>query len=201
MLDKLLVDKDCIALNGLSYIDYYQKIQNFASEKTTSGHDLTAERIEITKLNLHRMKRINDAQTESQIYELPFPIGAAILTEAWCGDSAQNIPWLEHFFNSCNPKIQSYYFFRDDNPELMNQFLTNGSRSIPKCIFYNLSNGQVLDTWGARPEEIMIWLASFRAQNPEISKHDWEIALHKYYTQNKGAAIMNDLSKIIGGLI
>ncbi len=201
MSDKLQVDKDWIALNGISYAEYYQKIQNFVSKMTTSGHDVTAERIEITKLNLHRMKRINEAQLESLKYELPITIGVAILTEAWCGDSAQNIPWLEHFFNSCYPKMQSYYFFRDDNPELMNQFLTNGSRSIPKCIFYNLSNGQVLDTWGARPEKIKIWLTNFRTQNPEISKHEWEIALHKYYTQNKGAAIMNDLNKIIGGLI
>ncbi len=201
MLDKLLVDKDWIALNGLSYINYYQKIQNFASEKTTSGHDVTAERIEITKLNLHRMKRLNEAKFENELILLTTPIAAAIITEAWCGDSAQNIPWLEHFFNSCSPKITSQYFFRDDNPELMNQFLTNGSRSIPKCILFNKQNGEVLGTWGPRPEEIKNWLAELRSENPEMPKHDWEIELHKYYTKNNGAAIMSDLSKIIGGLI
>ncbi len=201
MLDKLLVDKDWIALNGLSYINYYQKIQNFASEKTTSGHDVTAERIEITKLNLHRMKRLNEAKFENELILLTTPIAAAIITEAWCGDSAQNIPWLEHFFNSCSPKITSQYFFRDDNPELMNQFLTNGSRSIPKCILFNKQNGEVLGTWGPRPEEIKNWLAELRSENPDMPKHDWEIELHKYYTKNNGAAIMSDLSKIIGGLI
>jgi len=102
MSDKLLVDKDWIALNGISYNDYYKKIQNFVSEKTTSGQDVTAERIEITKLNLHRMKRINEAQKESLKYELPFSIGAAILTEA-CA--------LAHPFQMCCCRLR-YFLVR-----------------------------------------------------------------------------------------
>jgi hypothetical protein len=79
----------------------------------------------------------------------------------------------------------------------MNQFLTNGSRSIPKCIFFNKENGQVLGTWGPRPEEIKNWLAKLRLENPEMPKHDWEIELHKYYTKNNGAAITSDLKEVI----
>jgi hypothetical protein len=79
----------------------------------------------------------------------------------------------------------------------MNQFLTNGSRSIPKCIFFNEQNGQVLGTWGPRPEEIKNWLAKLRLENPEMPKHDWEIELHKYYTKNNGAAITSDLIEVI----
>jgi thioredoxin-like negative regulator of GroEL len=188
---KVMIDK------GMSYIEYFRSIENFVSNQTTSGQDITPERIEITKLNLHRMKRLNDAKFEKNSITLSSPIAAVIITEAWCGDSAQNIPWLEHFFNNCSPKITSYYVYRDDNPELMNQFLTNGSRSIPKCIFFNKENGQVLGTWGPRPEEIKNWLAKLRLENPEMPKHDWEIELHKYYTKNNGAAITSDLKEVI----
>ncbi len=188
---KVMIDK------GMSYIEYFSSIEDLVSSQTTSGHEVTTERVEYTKLNLHRMKRLNDAKFENSSILLTAPISAAIITEAWCGDSAQNIPWLEHFFNNCSPKITSKYFYRDEHPKLMNQFLTNGSRSIPKCIFYNEQSGEVLGTWGPRPEEIKNWLSKLRAENPDMPKHDWEIELHKYYTKNNGAAIISDLNEII----
>jgi hypothetical protein len=188
---KAMIDK------GMSYIEYFRSIEDLVSSQTTSGQEVTTERVEYTKLNLHRMNRLNDAKFENISILLTAPIAAVIITEAWCGDSAQNIPWLEHFFNSCSPKITSKYFYRDEHPELMNQFLTNGSRSIPKCIFYNQQSGEVLGTWGPRPEEIKNWLAQLRAEKPDMPKHDWEIELHKYYTKNNGAAIISDLNEII----
>lgn len=191
------IDAYWIINNGISYQQYFDAIIQMTINKTTSGVDQTEERIELTKLNMHRMKRINEAIHQIAPIELSSEISVAILTEAWCGDSAQNVPWLEHFLNACHPKIESYYFFRDEHPELMNQFLTNGSRSIPKCIFFQKSTGSVLGTWGPRPTEIKNWLADFRAANPEISKHDWEIELHKYYTKNKGAAMLSDLKELI----
>ena len=192
---KVMIDK------GMSYIEYFRSIEDLVSSQTTSGHEVTSERVEYTKLNLHRMKRLNDAKLENTPILIKTPISAAIITEAWCGDSAQNIPWLEHFFNNCSPKITSKYFYRDEHPELMNQFLTNGSRSIPKCIFYNEQSGEVLGTWGPRPEEIKNWLSKLRAENPDMPKHDWEIELHKYYTKNNGAAIISDLNELISNFV
>lgn len=191
------IDSNFIIKNGISYQQYVDGIAKMVSDKTTSGTEQTEERIELTKLNMHRMKRINETTHNLHTVELSSEIGVVILTEAWCGDSAQNVPWLEHFINASHPKMESFYFFRDEHPELMNQFLTNGSRSIPKCIFFEKATGVVLDTWGPRPTEIKNWLAEFRAANPEISKHDWEIELHKYYTKNKGAAILSDLQELI----
>ena len=192
---KVMIDK------GMSYIEYFRSIEDLVSSQTTSGHEVTSERVEYTKLNLHRMKRLNDAKLENTPILIKTPISAAIITEAWCGDSAQNIPWLEHFFNNCSPKITSKYFYRDEHPDLMNQFLTNGSRSIPKCIFYNQQSGEVLGTWGPRPVEIKNWLAKLRSENPEMPKHDWEIELHKYYTKNNGAAIISDLNELTSNFV
>jgi hypothetical protein len=197
MTESTINDFKVMINKGMTYIEYFRSIEDLVSSQTTSGHDITTERVEFTKLNLHRMKRLNDAKFENTSILLKTPIAAAIITEAWCGDSAQNIPWLEHFFNNCNPKITSKYFYRDEHPELMNQFLTNGSRSIPKCIFYNKQSGEVLGTWGPRPEEIKNWLAQLRSDNPDMPKHDWEIELHKYYTKNNGVAITSDLNEVI----
>lgn len=197
MNSTLTIDNNWVIINGISYQQYVDAIVNMVSDKTTSGTEQTEERIELTKLNMHRMKRINETTHNLDSVELSSEIGVVIVTEAWCGDSAQNVPWLEHFINASHPKMESFYFFRDEHPELMNQFLTKGSRSIPKCIFFEKVTGVVLGTWGPRPTEIKNWLAEFRAANPELSKHDWEIELHKYYTKNKGAAIISDLKELI----
>lgn len=191
------IDHKWVTANGISYQQYLENTNMMVNDHTTSGLEQSEERIELTKLNMHRMKRINESSHQIVPIELSSEIGVAILTEAWCGDSAQNVPWLEHFINACQPKIESHYFYRDEHPEFMNQFLTNGSRSIPKCIFFEKATGVVLGTWGPRPTEIKNWLGEFRAAHPEISKHEWEIELHKYYTKNKGAAIISDLQEVI----
>ncbi len=42
--------------------------------------------------------------------------------------------------------------FRDDNPELMNRYLTNGSKSIPKLIAFDKANSELF-TWGRDPNK------------------------------------------------
>lgn len=187
--------------NGISYQDYLRMTGQLVKNNSTSGDDKTEERIAFTKLNFQRMKRINDKGKIENSYTINTAICVVVITEVWCGDSAQNIPWLEHFINKCNPVIKSYYVFRDENPDFMNQFLTNGSKSIPVAIFYKQDTGDVIGQWGPRPKEIKKWLAEYRANHPEKTKHDWEIELHKYYSKNKGAAIISDLTEIIKDVI
>ena len=56
-----------------------------------------------------------------------------VITENWCGDSAQNLPYLK--IASCNPLIDFRIILRDDNLDIMDLYLTdNKSRSIPKLI-------------------------------------------------------------------
>ena len=197
MNSSYFIDVQWIKSNGITYQDYYNRISQFAKDNTTSGNDVSEEKIELTKLNYHRMKRLNDSSLEIEPINLALPIAASIITEAWCGDSAQNIPWIEQFIATIQPKIETHYFFRDENTDLMNLFLTNGSRSIPICIFYNSDNGEVLGKWGPRPQAIAGWLKEYRFNHPAISKHEWEIELHKKYTQNKGNAIIHDLQLIL----
>ncbi|MEO6721403.1 MAG: thioredoxin family protein [Ferruginibacter sp.] len=49
-----------------------------------------------------------------------------VLTEAWCGDSAQNLPVIAEIAKLNPDKIKLYILLRDENPELMDNYLTNG---------------------------------------------------------------------------
>jgi hypothetical protein len=50
-----------------------------------------------------------------------------------------------------NNNIDFRVVLRDENNELMNRFLTNGSKSIPKQIMIDKASGDVLNTFGPRP--------------------------------------------------
>ena len=59
-----------------------------------------------------------------------------------CGDAAHVLPVLNKFAEN-DTTITLSILLRDDNEELMDRFLTNGTRSIPKLIILN-ADGQVM---------------------------------------------------------
>ena len=126
--------------NIIDMKEYLDTIKALLKENKTTGGNHSEAMLHYSKMNLSRMKRwmkagVMNPELEEAVKAISEPQTWVVLTEAWCGDSAQNVPWLEHFLNAFNPKIETFYFFRDEHPDLMNQFLTNGSRSIPKAVF------------------------------------------------------------------
>ncbi len=70
------------------------------------------------------------------------------ITEDWCGDAMLNIPILLKMAEVA--KIDVRMILRDENLELMDQYLSNGtSRSIPIFIFLD-ENGEEKLKWGPR---------------------------------------------------
>lgn len=76
---------------------------------------------------------------------------ALILTADWCGDAMANVPLFMRIANEA--LIDARYFIRDENLELMDQYLTNGkSRSIPIIVFID-QDGEEVVKWGPRAPE------------------------------------------------
>lgn len=103
-----------------------------------------------TKMNVTRMNRLDKRasiapELVDKIKSLP-PQTWTVITEAWCGDAAQNLPWIKKM-SDINPDINLNVVLRDENLELMDQFLTNGGRSIPKLIISNAED-EVIHDWG-----------------------------------------------------
>jgi hypothetical protein len=78
-----------------------------------------------------------------------------VLTEGWCGDAAQTLPVINKFAEA-NSKIDLKVVLRDENDDLMNQFLTNGSRSIPKLIVIDGKRIKLLALGGQDLEQLLI---------------------------------------------
>ncbi|MCE1189884.1 MAG: thioredoxin family protein, partial [Ignavibacteria bacterium] len=173
---------------GISYQNYKKSLEekhkNFDSNGK-SGEEL--EKNNYIPLNLARMGRIDKTYSPSEVViqrvsSLNSPQTWMILTEGWCGDSAQNTPYL-YKIAELNPVIQLILVERDSNLQIMDQFLTDGKRSIPKLVVFS-DSGEILFQWGSRPASAQAVVDKAKSEGKE--KKDWEITLHQWYSQNKG---------------
>ncbi|WP_042196106.1 thioredoxin family protein [Paenibacillus camerounensis] len=93
------------------------------------------------------------------------------LTADWCGDAALNVPIVQKIAEQSN--IEMRFLIRDENLELMDQYLTNGvSRAIPIFIFINES-GEMEEVWGPRSPEVQDLIAEVRNQLPASDAADF----------------------------
>ena len=64
-------------------------------------------------------------------------LNVLVLTEDWCGDALTNFPVLARMVEGA-PKVEMRVFLRDQNPDLMDQYLNRGLfRSIPVFVFFD----------------------------------------------------------------
>lgn len=136
---------------ALSYTEYRNLVSTLLTEGKSTGPNQSEDLLNYSKLNDKRMKRLDKTiqlteETISKIKDVKEPQTWLVLTEGWCGDAAQNIPVI-HKIAAENPNINFKLVLRDENLELMDAFLTNGGRSIPKLIALN-EKKEVINTWG-----------------------------------------------------
>jgi hypothetical protein len=183
---------------SLSYDDYIALTKELVANNKTTGDEQTEELLEYTKLNLQRINRLDKTAVLSNplstiIQNWKSPLTILVITEAWCGDVAQQLPWFQKI-SILNPLIKIKTILRDDNPELMNRYLTNGkSKSIPVVLFLNEHNEE-LYKWGPRTKVLGDLLNGWTAAN--IEKSEKYKNIHTWYAQNKGVDLQDELVEI-----
>lgn len=182
--------------SAMSYEEYIQLIEKLLKDGKTTGEDQSLSKTEYAELNLRRMRRIEKTFSISEEFAgfsngLDTPIIWLVLTEGWCGDAAQIIPVLDKLTKRSD-QLELKLILRDEHPDLMDQFLTNGSRSIPKLIALDAGSNQVLGSWGPRPAEAQKLLTAFKT-TPEMSKDDFSKQIQLWYAKDKGRSIEKEL--------
>jgi UDP:flavonoid glycosyltransferase YjiC (YdhE family) len=184
---------------GLNYPEYQELAKKLLSENKTSGNNQSQEMVDFSKLNIHRVERILkkgsiSLETQAAIQAIDSPSYILAISEFWCGDAAQNLPWI-YLMVKDNPAIQFRIVFRDENPELMDAFLTNGSKSIPKVILLNAER-EVCGTWGPRPSTAQNLILENKMTNA-LTKDDLHKKLHLWYAQNEGQEIQSEFCSLL----
>lgn len=190
-----------------TYDDYRAKVDELFAQGKTTGDNHSDAMMNYTKLNIFRMKRLDKTtrlteKSITQIQKQNRKITWLVITEAWCGDAAQIIPVLNKLAKE-NDNIDLRLILRDENLEIMDQFLTNGTRSIPIVIVLDSENLEVLNSWGPRPAEVqnMVMEAKSNAiNNPENSQEIWDEAKKNaqiWYTKDKSKTIQEEILEML----
>jgi hypothetical protein len=116
-----------------------------------------------------------------------------IITEPWCGDAAHVVSFL-HMFAEVNPLISVDIELRDSEPLRINNYLTNGGKSIPKLIIQGES-GKDIVTWGPRPKACQILYDKLKEENADFET--MKIELQKWYNNDEGKEIMKEIGALI----
>jgi hypothetical protein len=186
--------------NAYSFEEYSDLVQQLFDEDRTTNEDNRPDMLEYTKMNINRTLKWNKRAkvSEELVLELknfPSRMTWLVITEGWCGDAAQSLPFI-HKMAELSDNIELKLILRDQNPEVMDEFLTNGSCSIPRLIALDSETLEVLGTWGPRPKEIQEVYMNERA-NPDIENKVASENLHVWYARNKGKAMQEEFIQLL----
>ena len=142
--------------DGLRYDEYREDWRRRIEDEPPEGADPSERRMHhYLNYNWDRQADVHEAYAPSEAVQtaveaIDEPQLWMVLTEPWCGDSAFFLPVIAEAA-ALNDKVTLRVLLRDDNLDIMDQYLTGGSRSIPKLVAFS-EGGDELFTWGPRPE-------------------------------------------------
>jgi hypothetical protein len=130
--------------------------------------------IAYARYNQARSERVHAAYEPSEearaaleaALEATGPQRWVVLTEDWCGDSAFSLPVLADLAATTDA-VTLRILRRDEHLGIMDRYLTNGGRSIPKLIAFAERTGEELFTWGPRSEAGAAQREAFVAEGME----------------------------------
>ncbi len=183
-----------------SYTEYRALVTRLLNEGMSTGPEQSEALTHYSSLNETRMNRLDKtitvpAEIAEKLNSLEQSYLFLVITEGWCGDAAQLLPVMNKMAEATD-KITLKTVLRDENTELMDAYLTNGSRSIPKLIVLNADTLEPVASWGPRPAEAAKLVVDLKARYGAFTE-EVKVALQKWYLHDKGISSMNEILALL----
>ena len=183
--------------NSHSYLEYRKLVSDLLTEDKSTGLEQSEELTQYSKLNDTRMNRLDktiklNEVALSAMQNLKKEYIWLVISEGWCGDAAQILPVINQLATASQGKIELKIVLRDENEALMNLFLTNGGKAIPKLIIIDQETTDVLVHWGPRPEGAVNLIQDYKKEHGVLDETA-KTNLQLWYHHDKGQAIQNEL--------
>ena len=190
--------------SAYSYSAYRQLLDGLMAQNRTTGATQTDELVQYTHLNIQRMQRIDKTvellpELRTALAALPAHYVWLVLTEGWCGDAAQVLPVLEAVAQASAGRLTTHYLLRDEHLDLMDRYLTNGSRAIPKLIVLHADTLTEVTHWGPRPAPALELAARLKQEG--ISHDDFLLQLHGWYAKDHTLSTQRELLELLRSLL
>jgi len=201
---QILTMKDIIKESlerSFSYSAYRNTVSQLLQEGKSSGDVQSDDLLHYSLLNETRMNRLEKTiavseENKQKLKDLDQEYIWLVISEGWCGDAAQLLP----IFNKMailSDKIDLKIVFRDENVALMNLFLTNGGRSIPKLIVLEKETLKVIADWGPRPAAAIRLVKDYKEKFGIIDE-TIKTELQLWYLHDKGISTQDEILDLIG---
>ena len=182
----------------MNWTEYTSKFKSILDGTFTEKPYDKADFIEFVKLNNSRLNRWNKKleipeEVISELNKIDSPQTWILIVEHWCGDAANIAPVINKMAES-NDNITLDIQLRDSEPFLIEQYLTNGGKSVPKLIVRD-KNKDDLFTWGPRPSQCQAMV--MRNKDSEMTAHDKKHAIQLWYNVDKGQSAFKEIADLV----
>ncbi|WP_396151373.1 thioredoxin family protein [Flavobacterium sp.] len=185
---------------SFTYADYRKQVADLLKEGKSTGNEQSESLTKYSELNEVRMNRLEKTiqisdEVKTSLSNLQANYTWIVISEGWCGDAAQLLPII-HKMAELSKKIDLRIVLRDENEKLMNQFLTNGGKAIPKLLILDAETLTVLIDWGPRPEGAKNLILDYKAQHGVVDETA-KTNLQKWYLHDKGLSTQNEIMALV----
>ena len=186
--------------DAYTYQAYRQLIDDLLAADKTTGPIQSAELVHYTRLNEQRMHRLDKTvhllpELAEAMRQLPSRYTWLIITEGWCGDAAQLVPVFEAVALASQGQVTTRYLLRDENLDLMDRYLTNGSRAIPQLVVLHADTLAEAAHWGPRPATAQELVLKLKAEG--LSHEEFILQLHTWYAHDKTQTTQRELLALV----
>lgn len=177
------------------YLDNFEDILNSSTPPAPYNDEHFFNYAKLNWSRMHRwLKKRSILPEVKEAFERELPKQKWILiSEPWCGDAAHIVPFI-HLLAELNPAIELDIELRDSEPFRIENYLTNGGKSIPILIIQD-EDGNDVSVWGPRPAGAQALQMEMKAKNTPVDEA--KIELQNWYNHNNGVAIQEELSQLV----
>lgn len=176
--------------NSYSYLEYRKLVTDLLREGKSTGDVQSEDLTHYSSLNETRMNRLEKTikitdENSSKLKTLQNEFVWLVISEGWCGDAAQLLPIFDKMVQAADGKIEMRIVLRDENVDLMDHFLTNKGRAIPKLIVIDKESSGALAHWGPRPKGATELIANYKKEHGVLDE-TIKTELQLWYLHDKG---------------
>ncbi len=181
---------------ALTYSEYRREINRIMQHN--SKPDSYGKYANYTKDHIAAMDRLDKTVTVSPLLKEALkhapPTTWLVLTEGWCGDAAFSTPLLAKMEDIVPDNIKMRFLLRDEHMDIMENYLTDGGRSIPKVIVLS-EDLRELATWGPRPEGLHALMHLWKSEGLGI--RELVPKVQEWYDIDETKALQDELLAVV----